>query len=291
MTKALIGLALALITSTLLLGLYSYEDAAKLASLENSKDRGKLSWYADMAKAKGQQETVFRAPIESYAVPRSLDEALAHHYLLLIQPTEQKAYAVNESIRTWYKFKVIETLSSPTVFCADCGGLETAPSDLLPLKSDEILASQSGGEIAMDGVRIISKDPDFPAFEKGKKYLVFLSLDSQKQVGMLQMGPWGTFGVDEKDQLNPVNEKLQHSVKHELTVGYEDSVSKLRSHRKKTNTRLNGHRLQQAIRRFHSSSLDQLKRKKLLGLPPSTHLGPTLFATRPLFLEDSYATT
>lgn len=234
MTKAFIALALALLTSSFLFGIYSYQNTSKIASLEKSKERGKLSWYAEMAKAKGHQEIAFRAPIESYAVPKSLDEALAHHYLMVIQPIEQKSYASHESIRTWYKFKIIEELSAPTRYCTNCPGIESAPPEFLPLQTNEILASQSGGEVEIDGIRLISKDPDFPAFEKGKRYLVFLSLDSQKGVGAIQMGPWGTFGINEQEQLKTINEKLQHPVRDELTDAYHNSLGRLRSQLKST---------------------------------------------------------
>src|ERR1044072_9100864 len=110
MSKLLITAGLLLLTSSLFLL------NTKSTIQDQSKDRGKLSWYAAKAKAKGQREVVIRAPLIDYAVPRDLDEALAYYTLVIAEPLEQRSYVEDDerAIRTWYKFRLLEELSSPT---------------------------------------------------------------------------------------------------------------------------------------------------------------------------------
>jgi hypothetical protein len=215
MAKVLI-LGLASILATFLV-VSIIQDRAKIEGLEKSKDRGKLSWYAEMAKAKGQREVTIPTPISEYTVPRSFDEALAYYSLVVAEPVEQKSYAQNEGISTWYKFRVVEELSRPTVQCNTCPGFPAAPAEMLPVEQNEFLAAQIGGEAQLNEVRLISRDPDFPAFVRGKKYLLFLSFDPKKEVGALRMGPWGTFSLDSSENLKAVDSRLKHPVKDELS--------------------------------------------------------------------------
>jgi len=195
MAKALTIVVL-LLASSVVFGLFSFQNQSKLDSLEKSKDRGRLIWYADWAKAKGEQEISFPAEFIRYSVPRSLEQAQTYYSVLVAEPLERKSIASQEKIHIWFKFRIIEELSSPVEQCQDCPSLDSAPTDLLPLQKNEFLAIQNGGELEVNGVRVVSEDVKFPAFKIGKQYLLFVSLDGQKTIGSLQMGPWGTFGVN-----------------------------------------------------------------------------------------------
>jgi hypothetical protein len=209
-------------------GTFSFQNQSKIEALEKSRDRGQLKWYAEMAKAKGQHEVAFPAPIALYGVARNLDEAAAHFNVVLAEPVQHKFYAVSDDgILTWYKMRLIEELSTPIVSCTNCDKIADVPSDMLPLADDEFLVAQSGGEVEIDGIRIISRNIQFPAFEHRKRYLLFLSLDSERKIGSLQMGPWGAFALDATQNFKPVNEKLTHPLSEELKTKF-DSVSKLR---------------------------------------------------------------
>ena len=230
MAKVLIVCVASILASVLLFG--TLQDKNKIEALKESADRGKLSWHAEMAKAKGHQEVVIPI-ISEYTVPSSFDEALAYYSLVIAEPLEQKPYVQNEGINTWYRFRLVEELSAPTLQCTSCQDLAAAPTDLLPLESNEFLAPQTGGEALVNGVRVISKDIDYPAFVLGKKYLLFLSFDAQKVVGALHMGPWGTFSLDSSEKLTAVDSRLKHPVRSELSRGFGDSVSRLRTHFKR----------------------------------------------------------
>ncbi len=197
---------------------------------EKSKDRGKLSWYAARAKAKGQREVVIGAPVVTYAVPKDLDEALAYYSLVVAEPLERRSYVEDDetTIKTWYKFKLVEELSSPSIRCTTCPDIESPPNDFLPLQTNEFLISKPDGEVEVDGVLITRSDLDFPKFEKGKRYLLFLSFDSQKTVAATRMGPWGTFTIETNEQLKPISPKYKHPVIEKLTSGADNSLNGLR---------------------------------------------------------------
>ena len=227
--QLLITAALVIVTSLLFVGLISYPAKSKIQELENSKDRGKVSWYVAMAKANGQREVIIGAPVVTYAVPDNLDDALAYYSLVVVEPLEQRSYVENERLTSWYKFRLIEELSAPTAKCIYCPDIEPAPSDMLPLKANEFLVSKAEGEVEVDGIRVITHDRDFPGFEKGKRYLIFLSFNPDKAVAALRMGPWGTFRLAPDERLKAVNEKYKHRVIDELTAGGDNSLNRLRS--------------------------------------------------------------
>ncbi|HWN08079.1 MAG TPA: hypothetical protein VNO50_02165 [Pyrinomonadaceae bacterium] len=225
MARLLITVALIFLATSFVVGVLSSKSTSNI----QKKDRGSLSWYADVAKEKGQREVIIPAPVVSYAVPRSFEEALAYYSLVVVEPLDHKTHFDNWSVTTWYKFRLIEELSIPTETCTYCANIGEAPSDMLPLQNHEFVTSKSGGEVAIDGIRILSSDTDFPVFKKGKRYLLFVSFDTQKTVAAMRMGPWGAFTMDENDRLKAVNEKFQHPVRDELTSGVDNSLNRLRN--------------------------------------------------------------
>lgn len=228
MLKLLISAVLVIALSSILITLSSNSANSKLQDLEKSKDRGKLSWYAAMAKAKGQSEAKVAVPVIEYAVPKDLDDALAYYSLVIVEPLEKKSYPEESTITSWYKFRLIEELSRPTILCTTCPDIEPAPADMLPLKSDEFVARRCEGEIELAGIKLVSVDRDHPGFQKGKRYVIFLAFDTTRTAAALRMGPSGTYLLDDLDQLKPINETCKHPVIDELTGGADHSLNKLR---------------------------------------------------------------
>jgi hypothetical protein len=229
MLKLLIiaGLILA---SFLFLGVFSNKTKSRVQEPEKSGDQGKLSWYAARAKAKGQREVMIGAPVVTYAVPKDLEEALAYYSLVIAEPLEQRSYIADDetTIKSWYRFRLVEELSRPTITCTTCPDIGPPPTDFLPLQIDEFLISRAEGEVEVNGVRIKSDNPDYPRFEKGKRYLVFLSFDSHKTVAAVRMGPWGTFAIETNEQIKPISNKYKHPVIDELTSRADNSLNGLR---------------------------------------------------------------
>ncbi|HEX8139129.1 MAG TPA: hypothetical protein VF544_16290 [Pyrinomonadaceae bacterium] len=197
--------------------------------------RGTLKWHAQQAKAKGEQQVVIPAPIERVAHVTNLDEALSRFHLtaLIGEPVEEKSFAQGEdNIATWYKFRVKEYLSQQSVSeCRTCSLPPDVPQEFLPLKDDEILVLKAGGALAVDGVKVINQERDFPEFSKSQEYLLLLDLNLSTKVGRLSIGPYGVFTIDSNGLLRSVNKK-PHPLKQEMQIRYLDSVERLRANLK-----------------------------------------------------------
>lgn len=211
------------------LGVFSIQNRSKIEELEKSPERGKLVWHSQMAKAKGRQNVLLDSTIVDYAVPRSLDSALANYHLVVAEPIASRSYASTYNIHTWYKFRLIEELSKPDINCLDCFSLVGPPEDLLPVASNEFLGAQLGGEATVDGVSITTSDSSFPSFEIGQRYLFLVAFDSSRIVGKLTSGPWGTFIVNSSENLEPINNRLKHPFRERLSAQFGNSLHSLRA--------------------------------------------------------------
>ena len=239
MVKVLAATTLAAITISLLLSIHSFQNSSRIAELERSSEKGKITWYAAMAKAKDQTEIGIGATLVRYAVPRSFDEALASYSVVVVEPLSSKTQVTTYDIQTWYKFRIIERLSITTKICAGCSTGPEPPPDLLPLNDREFLASKPGGEAVVDDIKIVSKDVKFPDFQLNKRYLLFVAFDPTETLGILRMGPWGTFRITPDGKLKPVDEKLKHHVSDELTNRFGNSLDQLSKHLKSIDTKHN----------------------------------------------------
>jgi len=226
MTKILIIVGI-LVLGSVLVGAISFRNQSRLAELQQAKDRGSIRWHAEVAKAKGKSEAEIQSSMVYYAVPRNLQEGVDYYHVVVAEPLESRSYPLSDDIRTWYKFRRIEELSAPVRACTSCPTTDSAPPEMLPLKADEFLAAQVGGETIVDGVRITSKDPKFARFRNGQRYLIFVSFDPQKIVGLFEMGPWGVFVITPQGTLEPIDKKLDHPLRTELAVQFGDNLDRL----------------------------------------------------------------
>lgn len=228
MIKGLATSGTLIIATLVLLGPFSTQNRAEIDELERSPERGTLVWHSQMAKAKGKQSVLLGSTIVDYAVPRSLNDALKNNHLVVAEPIYSRSYATEYNIQSWYKFRLIEELSAPVTNCVDCVSLVGPPADLLPLEPNEFLSAKVGGEATVDGVTITSRDPEFPNFEAGKRYLLLVAFDSEKIVGVLRSGPWGVFALNTEDSFEPVNAKLKHPMREKLSQQFGNSLTRLR---------------------------------------------------------------
>jgi len=227
-SKLLIVCVVFFVSGAFMIGTYSSRNQSKIDALEKSPDRGKLKWYAEMAKAKGEKQILFRSAFVEYGVARSLDEALANYNVVVAQPIQSLSFATGPlDIQTWYRFRIIDELSTSGVQCATCSFSQSPPPEMLPLHANEFLASKEGGEITVDGIKLISVDPDFPPFAKGKRYLLFLSFNNDETIAALQMGPWAAYEIQPSGNLEPVNKKFNHKLKHEIENDFGNSLDQL----------------------------------------------------------------
>jgi hypothetical protein len=228
MTKLLALIATLGIGALVFFGVLSFQDKSRIEELERSPDRGKVHWHAELAKAKGKQNVHLPPSKVYYVVPRNWDDALANFHLIIAEPIDSQSYATTYDIQTWYKFRLIEELSVPTVDCTGCATAIDPPVDLLPLQANEFLTAKIGGETSVDGITISSSDPTFPNFETGKRYMLLVVFDSNKTVGLLRSGPWGTFALESDEKLKPVNAELKHPFREKLSEQFGNSLAGLR---------------------------------------------------------------
>lgn len=229
MFKILAASGTVVIATLFFFGFFSVQNRTKIEELEKSPERGKLVWHSQMAKAKGKQNVLLDSTIVDYAVPRSLDSALANYHLVIAEPIAGRSYPATYNIHTWYKFRIIEELSTPEINCLDCFSLVGPPEDLLPLAPNEFLSAQLGGEATVDGITITTSDSSFPRFEIGQRYLLLVGFDSNRIVGRLSSGPWGTFIVNSREILEPVNAQLKHPFRERLSMQFGNSLHSLRA--------------------------------------------------------------
>jgi len=208
--------------------------AEKIAELEEKEKHGRIDFMerVQLAKGKGKQRLVVPALVTLYMEvapsPDELNQKLSNYTVVVAQLIEKKSYMPvpdEPVIRTWNKFKIIETLSQvpprQTHF-----SWPAIPEELLPLKEEEILVHTEGGTVVADGVEIAQGDADVPAFRKSQKYLLVLSLDPSTRIGWLELGP---------QSLLPIN------LDNTLDVAQDQNY------------------LQQAIKERHGGSVNQLK--------------------------------
>jgi hypothetical protein len=202
---------------------------------KSMEPRGSLRWYADQAKGRGQQEIIKPTPIPLLAAVNDLDDALSNFTVVVAQPLAKVTSMKDaNNLTTMYKFKILERLSSPPPGseCLKCLAWIEPPGELIPIEGDEFIAPTDGGIIVIDGVKVINKSRDFPEFSIGQKYLLFLTFDSGRSVGMFQLGPKGVFRIKGDDTLESINSWV-HPLRQSLEVEHGSSFHRLKESIKK----------------------------------------------------------
>lgn len=225
MRKILLGLTL-VIAGLAGVGVIHSASKDKQAKDDQADKRGTFKQRLDRAKARGDKKLNSYSVIPIYAQV-DLDGALAIYNLVIAEPISRKSFQTDDIgyIVTWYKFKVIETLSkakTPRLFEA-----ETIPAELLPLENDEILVSKLGGVIEIDGLDIEMKEVGFPEFEVSRKYLLFLALDPTTRSGYVDVGPSGVLTVNADGTMESINKERRY-FQTQIESRFGRSISKLK---------------------------------------------------------------
>ncbi|MCA1642629.1 MAG: hypothetical protein LC785_11910 [Acidobacteria bacterium] len=229
---SLIALALALVVAGVI---KTASKNPQSSETEVPPRRGQLQWYAQRAKVKGETRVELPAPIPEYngsSGSTTIDKALELSGAVIAEPIREKVVSNDsqDEIGTWYKFKIVEVLSKPAIpACPNCRFLEP-PADLLPLAEDEFLISKYGGTLIIDGVKVSMSDGEWPPFQRGKQYLILLSLYTSG-VGEVMGGPRGVFAVNSDGTAEPVS-GIPHPIKQGMKEKFGNLVGKLREHLK-----------------------------------------------------------
>jgi hypothetical protein len=210
--------------------------------LQDAPDKGTIAWHARLARAEGKRRVILHGPHVEYGTAvSSIDEAIKYLGVVVAQPIDKKTLisSTNElyrdnRIKTWYKFKVLQTYSQkPLPTCSHCGKYKSSriPQDMLPLNSDEILIETYGGSVEIDGIEITMVDNEIPVFSESQQYLLFIQTDESGQVGMLRMGAVGIYRVDHSGTLESVAKgKDLHPITQEIQLVHGKSSVSLKNH-------------------------------------------------------------
>jgi hypothetical protein len=176
------------------------------------KSRVTLRQRAQKAKEKGETRLESHGIVFNRAEFISLDNALNSFYLLEVELITKKSVLHDDSVRTWYKFRVLDTLSRAKN--SYNYPLSEAPPELLPLQADEILVAESGGTVTVDGVEVSWGEPGQPglrAYDERQKYLLFLLVDPASKIGTTDLGSTGVLVVSDDGTFTPFDDKRVHA--------------------------------------------------------------------------------
>lgn len=194
---------------------------------------GSIRWHAQQARAEGQTEVAVVTDV-SYHAPADVSEAISSDSVLVAQLVNNATSwdETTGSITTWYKFSVLESLAQrPFNACAECTP-QTVPSALLPVSAGEIVVPLSGGSAFMDDVVVEEIVSGLSGFVEGQKYLLFLNLDPNTNIGQLDYGPAGALLVATDNTFARTIE-LAEGQADPISVGlanqYSNSLTQLRA--------------------------------------------------------------
>jgi len=204
-------------------------------------DYGTLMWHVQMAKTRGEKEYVMGSIGCGMGVA-TLEETLSNYTIVVAQPIEKKTYADTYGLSTWYRFRIIETLSTKTLRVSNhWSSYISSPANMLPINADEFLMPESGGTLVIDGITV-TEYSNSPQYSLSKRYLLFLELDSAKKIGGI---PWadevGIFTVDDDGTLQGTDDD-SYELKDKLASRFDNSMQRLKvylEHRRTSNKTLN----------------------------------------------------
>ncbi|HEY6230802.1 MAG TPA: hypothetical protein VIW64_06040 [Pyrinomonadaceae bacterium] len=194
------------------------------------QEKGSLVEVARRKKAEGQDKaTVSEMRVDYAGANIALDEALQRYSVFISELIESKSFVLNSrDIRTWYKFRILETLSRKSYwYCPICSPINEVPEEMGEPNSDEFFVDTIGGVLEIEGVELTQPNNSLH-FEKGTRYLVFINL-TPSQVGVLAGGPSGVFQLDNNDTLHSM-QKANAQLPAEMQRRFGLKLSEFKSH-------------------------------------------------------------
>ena len=233
-TLALVSIILLLVSTSLIWKVKGPSLTSEFEAQTSPPAQGSLRWYAEQSTARGEKQI---ALILSPRIPvaATLNDAMNNFSVAVGELIAQESvwYDPPDSIYTWYKFRLTETLTQkPYVPCDTCTFTPNAPASLLPLQSGEILVALLGGSAMIDNVLIDAIIENFAGVTLGRKYLLFLNLDAVHQRGNLPIGPQGILTVNPDSTFTPVTELgtgETEPISRGLEYQFGNSLSRLRA--------------------------------------------------------------
>jgi len=158
----------------------------------------------------------------------NLREALARDTVMLAEVVGKKTFADKYDLRTWYRFKIIDTLSErPMPKYPTYSSLPYPPEEMQPVKEDEFVMLEINGQMEIDGVQV-TQHSNGVAYSVGGTYLIFLHIDPSKQVAVRSgTDPLGVFLVGKDGTFKAYVDK-PYPLRDQMARQFGNSIEKLR---------------------------------------------------------------
>ena len=179
------------------------------------------------AKAEGLDEVQLSVLICGWDVG-NLRQALRRDTVMLADVIDKKTLAYTDDLRTWYRFKIVDTLSErPIPKYPTYSWFPDPPEEMKPLGEDEFVMVETNGQMEIDGVRVTQLSNSV-RYSVGGSYLIFLHLDRAKRVAVRAgTEPTGVFLVG-KDGTFRAYIDQPHPLRDQLASRFGNSIEKLR---------------------------------------------------------------
>ena len=182
------------------------------------------------AKAKGDKTVQLSVLACGWDIG-GLQKALSRDTVVLAELVGKKTYEDTYGLRTWYRFKIKETLveNAPPRFDYL---FQSGPSDMLPIAEDEVLLQETNGRMEIDGVTVI-QNSNSAWYLEDQTYLLFLWIDPSRRTAIRAgTDPLGVFLVDNDGNLSSYIDQ-PYPLKTGLAKRFKNSVINMRQALKK----------------------------------------------------------
>ena len=179
------------------------------------------------AKAEGIKEIELRSMICGWDIG-NLHQVLRRDTVVVAEVVDKKTFADTYDLRTWYKFRAVETLSQrpiPKYLLSE--SWPDPPEEAKPA-SDEFVIVEVNGEMEIDGVRVIQYS-NSAAYSVGSTYLLFLHIEPAKRVAARSgTDPLGVFLVGEDNTFSSYIDR-PYPLRDQMAKKFGNSLNNLRS--------------------------------------------------------------
>lgn len=183
------------------------------------------------AKANGENKVELGVIACGSSIGR-LRQALSEDTVVLAELVGKKTYEDTYDLRTWYRFKIKETLVEHSPPRQIYPLFASAPSDMLPIAEDEFLVQEANGRLEIDGVTVIQHS-NGAWYSEDQTYLLFLWIDPSKRTAILTgSDALGVFLVDNDGNLSSYADG-PNPLKTDLAKRFKNSVNNMREALKK----------------------------------------------------------
>jgi hypothetical protein len=180
-------------------------------------------------KNQGAQRVSFSRPLVEYP-DVDLPTALAETTLVIADVTEKQSRLIDSNtIGTFYRLSVVETLSKPNASACCKLNDEDFPTDLPALGDNEMYMAGIGGTLVLDGIEV-TVDEEFKEMLPYRRYLLFLTTTSSGKSSSGMIGPKGVFLIKSDGRLESLVNK-SYKLRLDIERTFNNSLVRLKESR------------------------------------------------------------